>query len=156
MLILYCNIFFLLIFCLRRVSSQGLDCTGLPDNDQIQGRLKSHFNDINDSEGSASASLNAVYATCLAQGNSVGTYREYSVVVDYDTNSESNVIRLFDLQCVLESPSFPPSWFQNGLSNVDPGFQFMNVEPRINCSGCSAGSGNEYNCQGIGREELQY
>ena len=142
--------FLLLLFFHHRVNCVPAECTGLPTSGQIRGRLQVELDGNSGGDPSAGGTvvLNAFYPACTAQGTSSGTYREYSVVVDYSTGNEANAIRLFNLECQELIGGQPPSWEAAGLSQVDSGFQFMTIEPRSNCSGCSASAGNDFNCEG--------
>ncbi len=144
--------FLVLLFFHHRANGAPAECEGLPDSSQIEQRLDSWLADVNGGGGDPSAGgtvvLNAFYPACIAQGSSSGTYREYSVVADYSTVNEANAIRLFDLECQILIQL--PTWEAAGISQLtDPGFQFMTIEPRNNCSGCSMSAGNDFNCEGI-------
>ncbi len=146
--------FLLLLFFHLRANCAPAECEGLPDNEDIEGRIEVWLADVNGGGGDPSAGgtvvLNAFYPACTAQGSSSGTYREYSVVVDYSTGVVMNAIRLFDLECQRLILTDPPSWEAAGISQLtDPSFQFMTIEPRSNCSGCSMSAGNDFNCEGI-------
>ncbi len=144
--------FLVLLFFHHRANGVPAECEGLPDNRQIEGRLEAWLGDVNGGGGDPSAGaafeqLHAFYPVCTAQGSSSGTYREYSVVVDYTTGNEANAIRLFDLECLILIQL--STWEAAGISPLmDPGFQYMTIEPRSNCSGCSASAGNDFNCEG--------
>ncbi len=151
---LHCTCFLLLLFFHHRVNCTPSECEGLPDSSQIEGRLEAWLADGGGGGGDPSAGagvdvLHAVYPACTAQGSSSGFYRQYSVVVDYTTGNEANAIRLFDLECQILIQSEPPLWEAAGISQLtEPGFQFMTIEPRNNCSGCSMSGGNDFNCEG--------
>ena len=143
--------FLLLLFFHHRVNCVPAECTGLPDTSDIEGRLQVQLDNAGGGDPSASGSstvfLHKFYPACTAQGSYSGTYREYSVVVKYTTDVAMNVIRLFNLEC-QELIAGQMSWEAAGLSQVDSGYQFMTIEPRSNCSGCSASAGNDFNCEG--------
>ncbi len=142
--------FLVLLFFHHRANGVPAECEGLPVSSYIKGRLDAWLGDVNGGDPGAGAgveALHAFYPVCTAQGSSSGTYREYSVVVDYTTGNEANVIRLFDLECLILTQL--PSWEAAGISPLtDSGFQFMTIEPRNNCSGCSMSAGNDFNCEG--------
>ena len=147
--------FLLLLFFHLRANCAPAECEGLPDNEDIKGRLEVWLADGGGGGGDPSAgagvdALHAVYPACTAQGSSSGFYRQYSVVVDYTTGREANAIRLFDLECQELIGGQPPTWEAAGISQLmDPGFPFMTIEPRSNCSSCSMSGGNDFNCEGI-------
>ena len=143
--------FLLLLFFHHRVNCVPAECTGLPTSTQIRQRLEVQLQSNSGGDPNAGGGLNALHAfypACTAQGTSSGTYREYSVVVDYSTGNVANAIILFNLECLQLIAGYPPTWEAAGLSQVDSGFQFMTIEPRSNCSGCSASAGNDFNCEG--------
>ena len=144
--------FLLLLFFHHRVNCAPAECTGLPTTGEIEGRLQVELASAGGGDPIAGAGLDqlhAFYPACTAQGSSSGIYREYSVVVDYSTGNVANAIRLFNLECQQLIGSQPPTWEAAGLSELmDTGFQFMTIEPRSNCSGCSASAGNDFNCEG--------
>ena len=144
--------FLLLLFFHHRVNCAPAECTGLPTTGDIVGRLEAQLAGNSGGDPSAGAGLDALHAfypTCNAQGSSSGTHREYSIVVDYTANGVANAIRLFNLECQELIGGQPPNWEAAGISELmDPNFQFMTIESRSNCSGCSASAGNDFNCEG--------
>ena len=106
--------FLLLLFFHHRVNCVPAECTGLPDSSDIEGRLEAQLSSGGDpSPCDGIDQLHAFYPTCTAQGSSSGTYREYSVVVDYSTGNVANAIRLFNLECQVLIGGQPPlgsSW----------------------------------------------
>ena len=144
--------FLLLLFFHHRVNCVPAECTGLPTTGDIEERLAVQLaggGGGDPSAGTGLDQLHAFYPACTAQGSSSGTYREYSIVVNYTANGVANAIRLFNLECQQLIAGQPPTWEEAGLSELmDTNFQFTTIEPRSNCSGCSASAGNDFNCEG--------
>ena len=87
--------------------------------------------------------------TCMAQGMTMGSYREMSVIVTYNNVANSPQSRQFDFECVSGGGG-TLGWQSIGGSLVSTPSGFETFETRTNCSQCRRNANNDYDCVGKG------
>ena len=87
----------------------------------------------------------------MAQGMTMGSYREVSVIVTYDNVDNGPQSRQFDLQC-RSSPGGSTGWqgIHDSLNHAPTGFETL--ETRTDCSRCRISGNNDHDCVGKGTQ----
>ena len=133
----------LVILFLNEVTAVLPSCDTLPSDNAIESTLQS----LLVSEGGSNPDLLTVMYTCMAQGMTMGSYREVSVIVTYD-----NVInpqpRQFVLECVSVGRFSGWQGIGGSLDFAPTGFE--SLETRTNCSQCRVIADNDHDCVGKG------
>ena len=137
----------LVMLFLNEVTAVLPSCDTLPSDNAIESILQS----LLVSEGGSNLDLLTVMYTCMAQGITMGSYREVSLIVTYD-----NVINPQPRQFVLECVSvgdFSGWWSIGGSLDFAPtGFECL--ETRTNCSQCRASADNDHDCVSKGVDNI--
>ena len=128
--------------------AQDTECIGLPSLDTIRINIISFLSEDGENPNPMPNLLSVMY-TCMAQGMTMGSYRELSVIVTY-TESGSTESDQFELECVPGGGGSPPGWeARSGSFNSAPN-GFETLETRTDCSQCRETDNNPHNCVGKG------
>ena len=144
------GIFVLLLLTLIPLHSEAVDCTGLPSNTDLAGRLQGA---IDSDGGEGGQTLNQIedgpFYTCQVQGSAMGTYQMLSAIVAYTIVGDTTVrVRQFEMTCI-EFNGFLWDTVTGSLAAVDTNVvDYVNIAVRTNCSSCINTAGNDNNCQG--------
>ena len=125
------------------------ECDTLPSNSILESILQSLLVSEGGEDPSIEPNLLTVMYTCMAQGMTMGSYREVSVIVTYNNVANSPQSRQFDLECVSSGGTL--GWqgihFVSGSLALAPS-GFASLETRTNCSQCRITAGNDHDCVG--------
>ena len=135
-----------ILFLYEVISTNTQECDTLPSDSTLESNLMSLLTGEGGEDPSIDPNLLAVMYTCMAQGMTMGSYREVSVVVTYNNVVNSPQSIQFDLECV-SSGGFT-GWQGIGGSLDSALSSFENLETRTNCSQCRRNANNDHNCVG--------
>ena len=122
------------------------ECDTLPSDNTIKNNILNFLAEDGETPNPMPNLLNVNY-TCMAQGMSMGSYREVSVIVRY-SESGSTESNQFDLQCVTGGGG---SGWQAISGSFEPAPDgFVSLETRTNCSQCRESANNDHDCVGKG------
>ena len=125
--------------------AQDTECDTLPSDNRIEVIIRSFLSKDGENPNPMPNLLNVNY-TCMAQGMSMGSYREVSVIVRY-SESGSTESRQFDLQCITGGGG--SSGWQAIFGSFEPAPDgFVSLETRTNCSQCRESANNDHDCVG--------
>ena len=136
-----------IILCvLFSVGKAQLECDTLPSDGTVESNLQNFLVSEGGESNSIDPNLLTVMYTCMAQGMTMGSYREVSVIVTYNNVLNSPQSRQFDFECVLSGGT--PGWqgISGSFDSAPSGFETL--ETRTNCSQCREGADNDHNCVG--------
>ena len=139
-----------IILCvLFSVGKAQLECDTLPSDGTVESNLQNFLVSEGGQDPSIDPNLLTVMYTCMAQGMTMGSYREVSVIVTYNNVPNSPQSRQIDLRCVAGGGG-SPGWQGIGgsLNSAPSGFE--SLETRTNCSRCSEDADNDHDCVGKG------
>ena len=130
------------------------NCDGLPSDLSFIGqRFQALLDGGSTGElGQTITPLSFSYA-CQAQGSTMGTYRELSVVIQYTSsidNDASTQTALFDMECILDGGNnlaydeVDGSFYDLDANSVDP----ATIDLRTDCSSCTGGTAVNDRCDG--------
>ena len=138
------------ILCvLFSVGKAQIECATLPSDATVDSNLQNFLDSEAGESNSIDPNVLTVMYTCMAQGMTMGSYREVSVIVTYNNVPNSPQSRQFDLQCVLGGGG-SPGWQArpNSFESAPDGYETL--ETRTNCSECRETDDNDQNCVGKG------
>ena len=136
-----------ILFLYEVITTNAQECDTLPSNSTLENNLLSLLVSEGGEDPSIDPNLLTVMYTCMAQGMTMGSYREVSVIVTYN-NIAYNQPRQFDLQCVLSGGNLGWQGRSGSLDIAPSGFE--SLETRTNCSQCSIDANNDHDCVGKG------
>ena len=129
-------------------NAQDTECDTLPSNSTVWINLETLLVGEGGEDPSIDPNLLTVMYTCMAQGMTMGSYREVSVIVTYNNVPNSPQSRQFDLECVSSGENL--GWQSIGGSFDSAPSGFETLETRTNCSRCRRFANNDYDCVGKG------
>ena len=126
-----------------------LECDTLPSDGTVKSNLQNFLVSEGGQDPSIDPNLLTVMYTCLAQGMTMGSYREVSVIVTYNNVPNSPQSRQFDFECVAGGGD-SPGWqsISGSLDSAPSGFETL--QTRTNCSQCRESANNDHDCVGKG------
>ena len=137
-----------IIFCVLVSVGKAQDpseCDTLPSDNTIENNIIAFLSEDGENPNPNPNLLNVNY-TCMAQGMSMDSYREVSVIVRY-SESGSTELRQFDLQCITGGGG--SSGWQAISGSFEPAPDgFVSLETRTNCSQCRESANNDHDCVG--------
>ena len=86
-----------ILFLNEVITTNTQECDTLPSDSTLESNLLSL---LTGEDPSIEPNLLTVMYTCMAQGMTMGSYREVSVIVTYNNVANSPQSRQFDLECV--------------------------------------------------------
>ena len=135
------------ILCVLFSVGKAQECDTLPTDSIIESNLMDFLVSEGGEDPSIDPNLLTVMYTCMAQGMTMGSYREVSVIVTYNMVA-NNQPRQFDLQCVLSGGNLGWQGIGGSLDAAPSGF--ASLETRTDCSQCRRNANNDYDCVGKG------
>ena len=128
------------------ITSEAQDCT-LPSQSVVNQALGDEISSAGGEGGSATIRGGPYYA-CQAQGTTMGTYQELSVIMEY-TISGTDRVGQFEMICQVS----PDGWNRrsNSLTQLSSGSGVTydgSIGLWTNCSSCINTAGNDNNCVG--------
>ena len=141
-----------MLFLYEMITTNAQECDTLPSDNTIEDNLQT----LLFSEGGENPDINpnllTVMYTCMAQGMTMGSYREVSVIVTYDNVANSPQSRQFELEC-LSSQGGSTGWQGYSLNLAPTGFETL--ETRTDCSLCRESANNDpHDCVGKGLSNI--
>ena len=136
------------ILCvLFSVGKAQIECATLPSDGDVQSNLQNFLVSEGGEDPSINPNVLTVMYTCMAQGMTMGSYREVSVTVTYNNvvNSQSGQ---FGFECVSSGGNLGWQGISGSFESAPSGFE--NLETRKNCSQCREDADNDQNCVGKG------
>ena len=133
-----------ILFLYEVITTNAQECGNLPSDRTIEGNLQVLL--IAAGDIFSDPNLLKVMYTCMAQGMTMGSYREISVIVTYNNVANSPQSRQFDMQCLPSNAGWLAK--SGSLDSAPPGFE--SLETRTNCSQCSRDANNDHDCVGKG------
>ena len=142
----------LLLVWLHTSAVLANSCVGLPVLSFIGARFQNLL-DSTSGEGGQTITAQSVSYACQAQGSTMGTYRELSVVIQYTSsidNDASTQTALFDMECILDGGNnlaydeVDGSFYDLDANSVDP----ATIDLRTDCSSCTGGTAVNDRCDG--------
>ena len=137
-----------ILFLYEVITTNAQECDTLPSDSILESNLLSLLVSEGGEDPSIDPNLLTVMYTCMAQGMTMGSYREVSVIVTYNNVANSAQSRQFDLQCVLSGGNTGWQGIGGSLDSAPSGFETL--ETRTNCSQCSIVANNDHDCVGKG------
>ena len=128
--------------------AQDTECDFLPSEDTaIRNNIINFLSEDGVNPNPNPNILNVNY-TCMAQGMTMGSYRQLSVIVRYTEsgNTESNQ---FEYECVIGGGG-SPGWQARSNSFEPAPDGYETLQTRTNCSECRETDDNDQNCVGKG------
>ena len=141
-----------MLFLYEVITTNAQQCDTLLSDSRLESNLQSFLaNEVGESPD-INPNILTVRYTCIAQGMTMGNYREVSVIVTYDNVANSLQSRQFDLQC-LSSPEGSTGWqgIHDSLNHAPTGFETL--ETRTDCSQCRVSGNNSHDCVGKGTQQ---
>ena len=137
-----------ILFFNEVITTNAQECDTLPSDSTLENCLQSFLvSEGGEDPDNINPNLLTVMYTCMAQGMTMGSYREVSVIVTYDNVTNSTQSRQFDLQC-LSSQGGSTGWQGYSLNLAPTGFETL--ETRTDCSQCRVSANNDHGCAGKG------
>ena len=137
-----------ILFLNEVITTNAQECDTLPSDSILEINLMSLLVSQGGDDPSIDPNLLTVMYTCMAQGMTMGSYREVSVIVTYNNVANSPQSRQFDLQCVSSGGFTGWQSIGGSLDSAPSGFE--SLETRTNCSQCSIVANNDHDCVGKG------
>ena len=141
-----------ILFLYEVITTNAQECDTLQSDSTLESNLQSLLTS-EEGEVVINPNLLTVMYTCMAQGMTMGSYREVSVIVTYDNVANSPQSRQFDLECVL-GKGVTLGWQGIGSSLDFAPSGFETLETRTNCSQCRRDANNDYDCEGKGLSNI--
>ena len=141
-----------ILFLYEVITTNAQECDTLPSNSIIKSNLQSLLVGEEGDNPSIDPNLLTVMYTCMAQGMTMGSYREVSVIVTYNNVANSPQSRQFDLQCVSSGGNLGWQGISGSLDAAPSGF--ASLETRTNCSLCTRNANNDHDCVGKGLSNI--
>ena len=140
-----------ILFLYEVITTNAQECDTLPSDSTLESNLQNLL--IGEEEPLINPNLLTVMYTCMAQGMTMDSYREVSVIVTYNNVTNSPQSRQFDLECV-SGGGVTLGWQGIGgsLDSAPDGFETL--ETRTNCSQCSKTANNDNDCVGKGLSNI--
>ena len=138
-----------ILFSNELIITNAQECDTLPSDSTLENNLLSLLISEAGEDPSINPNLLTVLYTCMAQGMTMGSYREVSVIVTYNNVANSPQSRQFDLECVSGGGG-TLGWQGIGGSLDFAPSGFETLETRTNCSQCRRNANNDYDCVGKG------
>ena len=123
--------------------AQDTECDTLPSDNRIEDIIRSFLSEDGENPNPMPNLLNVNY-TCMAQGMSMGSYREVSVIVRY-SESGSTELNQFEFECVIGGGG-SPGWQARPDSFEPAPDGYETLQTRTNCSQCRETDDNDQNC----------
>ena len=147
------------ILCvLFSVGKAQLECDTLPTDSIIRSNLETLIASQGGEDPDPNPNLLTSIYSCMAQGMTMGSYREVSVIVTYDNVGNSPGLQQsgqFDLVCVPGGGGGSDNGWQGlsgSLLSAPSGFETL--ETRTNCSQCRVSANNDHDCVGKGLSNI--
>ena len=134
-----------ILFCNEVITTNAQECDTLPSDSRLEIILLSFLVSESGEDPSIDPNLLTVMYTCMAQGMTMGSYREVSVIVTYNNVPNSPQSRQFDLWCISGGNLI---WQGIGGSLDSTPANFMSLETRTDCSQCRRDANNDHDCVG--------
>ena len=141
-----------ILFLYEVITTNTQECDTLPTDSILESNLQNFLVSEGGEDPSIDPNLLTVTYTCMAQGMTMGSYREVSVVVTYDNVANSPQSRQFDLECVLSGGNTGWQGIGGSLDSAPSGFE--SLETRTNCSRCRISANNDHDCVGKGLSNI--
>ena len=136
-----------ILFSNEVITTNAQVCDTLPSDSTLENNLQSLLISEGGEDPSIEPNLLTVTYTCMAQGMTMSSYREVSVIVTYNNVANSPQSRQFDLECVSGGGG-TLGWQSIGGSLDFAPSGFETLETRTNCSQCRRNANNDYDCVG--------
>ena len=138
-----------ILFSNELIITNAQECDTLPSDSTLENNLQSLLISEAGEDPSINPNLLSVMYTCMAQGMTMGSYRDVSVIVTYNNVANSLQSRQFDFECVSGGGG-TLGWQSIGGSLDSAPSGFETFETRTNCSQCRRNANNDYDCVGKG------
>ena len=135
-----------IILCVLLSVGKAQQCDTLPSDNTIESNLQVLPVGEGGEDPNIDPNLLTIMYTCTAQGMTMGSYRELSVIVTYDNVANSPQSRQFDLECVSGGGNLGWQAIDGSLDPAPSGFE--SLETRTNCSQCRVSADNDHDCVG--------
>ena len=138
-----------MLFLYEVITTNAQECDTLPSDSRLESNLQSLLTSQGGENPNINPNILTVMYTCMAQGMTMDSYREVSVIVTYDNVANSPQSRQFDLQCLV-SQGGSTGWqgIHDSLNHAPTGFETL--ETRTDCSRCRVSGNNSHDCVGKG------
>ena len=137
-----------ILFSNELITTNAQECDTLPSDSTLENNLQNFLVSEGGEDPSINPNLLTVMYTCMAQGMTMGSYREVSVIVTYNNVPNSPQSRRFDLECVSSRGITGWQGIDGSFDSAPSGFE--SLETRTNCSRCRTFANNDYDCVGKG------
>ena len=137
-----------ILFLYEVITTNAQECDTLPSDSILESNLQNLLVSEEGDNPSIDPNLLTVMNTCLAQGMTMGSYREVSVIVTYNNVVNSPQSRQFDLECVSSGGNLGWQGVGGSLDSAPSGF--ASLETRTDCSQCRITANNDHDCVGKG------
>ena len=135
------------ILCVLFSVGKAQECPTLPSDGDVKSNLQNFLFSEGGEDPSIDPNLLTVMYTCMAQGMTMGSYREVSVIVTYNNVPNSPRSSQFGLECVSSGVNLGWQGIPGSFESDQSGFE--NLETRKNCSRCTDAD-NDPICVGKG------
>ena len=133
-----------ILFLYKVITTKAQECDTLPSDNTIESNLQSLL--FSEAGEIIEPNLLTVVYTCMAQGMTMGSYRELSVIVTYNNVPNSPQSRQFDLECVSSGSNTGWQARPDSFEPAPDGYETL--QTRTNCSQCRETDNNDQNCVG--------
>ena len=137
-----------IILCVLLSVGKAQECDTLPSDNTIESNLQAFLVSEGGEDPSIDSNLLTVMYTCMAQGMTMGSYREVSVIVTYNNVPNSPQSRQIGLQCLSSGGNLGWQGISGSFDSAPSGFETL--ETRTNCSQCRVSANNDHDCVGKG------
>ena len=137
-----------ILFCNEVITTNAQECDTLPSDSIIENNLLNLLVGEGAHLIDPKVNLLTVMYTCMAQGMTMGSYREVSVIVTYNDRTNSLQSTQFDLECVTAEIFTGWRGIGGSLDSAPSGFK--SLATRTNCSQCRRDANNDHDCEGKG------
>ena len=135
-----------ILFLYKVITTKAQECDTLPSDSTLESILQTFLVSEGGESPGIDPNLLTVMYTCMAQGMTMGSYRELSVIVTYNIVPNSPQSKQFDLQCVSSGGITGWQGIIGSLDSAPSGFE--SLETRTNCSQCRESASNDHDCVG--------